>query len=335
MTAPEQTGKNGRDCGLTRPQGGGAQQHHHEHGASDHGHDHSHAPKSLRALVAVIVLTSVIFLAELIGGLVSGSMALLADAMHMLSDSTGLIIALVAMLIGRKSASSTATYGYRRVEVLAAMLNAGVVTLISVWVVVQAVMRLGGGTEIDTDLMLIVAVIGFLANGISALVLMRHQDGNINMRGAFLHVLSDMLASVAVIIAGLVIRYTGWMFADTIASLVIAAIILPRSLGLLRDAVEVLLERVPRGVDTQQLEDGLLGINCVREVHDLHVWSLDGKDMLATVHLVVDGEAAQPSSCLVLDLADEVFAGFGIGHSTIQLESPGHQPHEGGLELHH
>lgn len=338
MTAPEYAGKNGRNCGLTRPQGEGVQQHNHEPGSQGHsheGHGHSHAPKSLRSLVAVIALTSVIFFAELIGGLVSGSMALLADAMHMLSDSTGLIIALVAMLIGRKSASSTATYGYRRAEVLAAMLNAGVVTVISVWVVVQAVLRLRGSVEINTDLMLLVAVIGFLANGISALVLMRHQNDSMNMRGAFLHVLSDMLASVAVIIAGLVIRYTGWMFADTIASLAIAAIILPRSLGLLRDAAEVLLERVPRGVDTQQLEDSLLEISCVAEVHDLHVWSLDGRDMLATVHLVVDQEASQPSSCTVLDLADEVFAGFGIGHSTIQLESPGHQPHEGGLAHHH
>ncbi|WP_231598891.1 cation diffusion facilitator family transporter [Corynebacterium occultum] len=301
----------------------------------DHDHDHSHVPQSLRALVAVIALTSVIFFAELIGGLVSGSMALLADAMHMLSDSTGLIIALVAMLIGRKTASASATYGYRRVEVLAAMFNAVVVTLISIWVVAQAVLRLGGEVEIDTDLMLIVAVIGFLANGVSALVLMRHQHGNLNMRGAFLHVLSDMLASVAVIIAGLVIRYTGWMLADTLASLAIAAIILPRSLGLLREALEVLLERVPRGVDTQQLQAGLLGIDCVQEVHDLHVWSLDGKDMLATVHLVVDTDSVQVGSCEVLDAADAIFAGQGIGHSTIQLENSEHQPHESAGGHHH
>lgn len=293
-----------------------------------HDHDHSHVPQSLRALVAVISLTTLIFLAELIGGLVSGSMALLADAMHMLSDSTGLIIALVAMLIGRRSASASATYGYRRVEVLAAMFNATIVTLISVWVVVQAVLRLRGEVEIDTDLMLIVAVIGFLANAISALVLMRHQHDGLNMRGAFLHVLSDMLASVAVILAGLIIRYTGWMFADTLASLAIAAIILPRSLALLRDALEVLLERVPRGVDTQQLEEELNGLTCVQEAHHLHVWSLDGKDMLATVHLVVDPDTAQVGSYEVLDAADAIFAAHGIGHSTIQLEHPAHQPHE-------
>lgn len=295
-----------------------------------HDHDHSHVPQSLRALVLVIILTSVIFFAELIGGLVSGSMALLADAMHMLSDSTGLIIALVAMLIGRKAASASATYGYRRVEVFAAMINATVVSVISVGIVIQAISRLGGGAEINTGLMLLVAGIGFVANGISALVLMRHQHGNLNMRGAFLHVLSDMLASVAVIIAGLVIRYTGWEFADTIASLLIAAIILPRSLQLLRDAVGVLLERVPRGVDTDRIAAELTDLDEVEAVHDLHVWSLDGNDMLATVHVVVHPAALEGRNCGVLDAADAVFARHGIGHSTVQLEHPAHSEHETG-----
>lgn len=308
---------------------GGAVTHRHDH--HDHDHDgagHSHTPKTLRALVTVIVLTSVIFFAELIGGLISGSMALLADAMHMLSDSTGLIIALIAMLIGRRAASASATFGYRRVEVFAAMINATVVSAISVWIVVQAFLRLGGGAEIDTDLMLIVAVIGFAANAISALILMRHQHGSMNMRGAFLHVLSDMLASVAVIIAGLIIRFTGWLPADTIASLLIAAIILPRSLRLLRDAVEVLLERVPRGVDIAEIESALRQMGCVHDVHDLHVWSLDGNNLLATVHLVVDEKSMRGEGCAVLDEADAVLGNYGIGHSTIQLETPGHYAHE-------
>lgn len=296
----------------------------HDHGEAGH----SHTPQTLRALVTVIVLTSVIFFAELIGGLLSGSMALLADAMHMLSDSTGLIIALIAMLISRKAASASATFGYRRVEVFAAMINATVVSLISVWIVIQAFLRLGGGAEIDTDLMLIIALIGFAANAISALILMRHQHGSMNMRGAFLHVLSDMLASVAVIIAGLVIRFTGWLPADTIASLLIAAIILPRSLRLLRDAVEVLLERVPRGVDIAEIETRLRGMGCVHDVHDLHVWSLDGSNLLATVHLVVDEKSLRGEGCAVLDEADAVLGEFGIGHSTIQLETPGHYAHE-------
>lgn len=313
------------------------QQRSHAHNHDGHGshddHDHgglghSHAPSSLKALFAVIIFTSVIFFAELIAGLISGSLALLADAMHMLSDSTGLIIAAVAMLIGRRARTSRATYGYKRAEVLAAMVNATVVTALSVWIVVEAIMRLGKDVEIQTNLMLIVAVIGFVTNGISALVLMRHQDGNINMRGAFLHVLSDMLGSVAVIIAGLVIRYTGWMPADTIASIAIAAIIIPRAFSLLKEALNILLERVPTGAEPAEVDAALRKVPGVSDVHDLHIWSIDGKEILATVHLVVDSSTNQLHSCGVLDRAEAELSKLGILHSTIQLESADHSDHE-------
>ncbi|WP_053544710.1 cation diffusion facilitator family transporter [Corynebacterium deserti] len=299
--------------------------HAHTHG---HEHDHSHAPSSLKALLAVIALTSVIFLAELIAGLVSGSLALLADAMHMLSDSTGLIIAAVAMLIGRKARNFRATYGYKRAEVLAALVNASVVTAISVWIVIEALIRLGGDVEIQTDLMLIVAVIGLVTNAISALVLMRHQDGNINMRGAFLHVLSDMLASVAVIIAGLIIRYTGWTPADTVASIVIAAIIIPRAFSLLREAINILLERVPKEAEPEKIYEALRQVPGVADVHDLHIWTIDGKETLATCHLVVDSMDKEIMSCGVLDRAETELSKLGIDHSTIQLESFEHGDHE-------
>ncbi|GAB3595302.1 Cadmium, cobalt and zinc/H(+)-K(+) antiporter [Corynebacterium faecale] len=296
--------------------------HHHDHSG------HSHVPKSLKALAAVLILTGTVFFAELIAGLVSGSLALLADAMHMLSDATGLIIALVAMLIGRRAPTDRATYGFKRVEVLAAMTNALVVAAVSVWIVVEAIMRLGSDTEIQTGLMLIVAVIGFLTNGVSALVLMRHQDGNINMRGALLHVLSDMLGSVAVIIAGLVIRYTGWMPADTIASIAIAAIILPRAFGLLKDAVNILLERVPDGADPAEVDRVLREIPGVEDIHDLHIWSIDGREVLATCHIVVDTDFQHIFSCGVLDRAEAELNKLGIDHSTIQLESAAHSDHE-------
>lgn len=297
-------------------------EHHHDHSG------HSHVPKSLKALAAVLILTGTVFFAELIAGLVSGSLALLADAMHMLSDATGLIIALVAMLIGRRAPTDRATYGFKRVEVLAAMTNALVVAAVSVWIVVEAIMRLGSDTEIQTGLMLIVAVIGFLTNGVSALVLMRHQDGNINMRGALLHVLSDMLGSVAVIIAGLVIRYTGWMPADTIASIAIAAIILPRAFGLLKDAVNILLERVPDGADPAEVDRVLREIPGVEDIHDLHIWSIDGREVLATCHIVVDTDFQHLFSCGVLDRAEAELNKLGIAHSTIQLESAAHSDHE-------
>lgn len=306
--------------------------HGHDHHDHDHSHGglggHSHVPNSLKALFAVLILTGTVFFAELIAGLISGSLALLADAMHMLSDASGLIIALVAMLIGRKAPTDRATYGFKRVEVLAAMTNALVVAAVSVWIVVEAIMRLGTADEIDTNLMLIVAVIGFLTNGVSALVLMRYQDGNINMRGALLHVLSDMLGSVAVIIAGLVIRYTGWLAADTIASIVIAAIILPRAISLLRDAINILLERVPDGADPTEVDDALRAIPGVSDVHDLHIWSIDGREVLATCHIVVDTDSEHIFSCGVLDRAEAELSKLGIAHSTIQLETAAHSNHE-------
>ncbi|MBC3186246.1 cation transporter [Corynebacterium sp. zg-331] len=287
-------------------------------------HDHDHAPASLRSLLGVITLTGAIFFAELIAGIAADSLALLSDAMHMLSDSTGLILALLALLVGRRPPTRKATFGYRRVEVLAAAVNAVTVTLICVWIAVEAIERLGRGTEIDTSLMLVVAFIGLVANGASAMILVRRQHDSLNMRGAYLHVLSDLLGSVAVIVAGLIIRLTGFVAADTIASLIIAALVVPRSVDLARTSVRVLLNQVPEGVDTRVVERRLRAVPGVCEVHDLHLWSTDGNHALVTCHLVVRrGGYAQ-----VLDEAQATLRQIGIEHSTIQVEEPGHRGHE-------
>lgn len=296
--------------------------HHHHH----HHHPDSHAPGSLGALVGVIVLTTVIFLAELVAGWLSGSLALLSDAMHMLSDSTGLILALVAMLVGRRAPTPQATYGYRRVEVLAALLNAITVTAVCVWIVIQAVARLHHQEPIDTGMMLIVAVIGLIANGASALILARRSGGSLNMRGAYLHVLSDLLGSVAVIAAGLVIAWTGFQAADTIASVLIACLVVPRSLGLVRASISVLLERAPADVDARAAARALERIPGVIAVHDLHIWTTDGSTVLASCHLVIDTETT--TGCAVLDAAQRRLHDRGIQHSTIQVEHPGHRDHE-------
>ncbi|QGU03314.1 cation diffusion facilitator family transporter [Corynebacterium comes] len=297
--------------------------------AHDHGHEHgfggTHTTSApLRALAIAFGITATVFFAELTAGLISGSLSLLSDAMHMFSDAAGLIIALLAALVGGKAASRSATFGYRRVEVLAALVNAVAVTVVVAWILIQALGRLGEVREIDTTLMLTVAVIGLVANGLSAWVLARHRSENLNVRGAFLHVLADMLGSVAVIIAGLVIRFTGWTPADTIASLAIVAFVLPRALTLLWQTVEVLLERVPRGVDGREVEQALCGLPGVSAVHDLHIWSTDGVTPLATCHLVVDDSCVDPSACGILAEAQAALHQFGIEHSTIQLEHPGH-----------
>ncbi|AGF73838.1 hypothetical protein A605_14332 (plasmid) [Corynebacterium halotolerans YIM 70093 = DSM 44683] len=277
-------------------------------------------------MAAAFILTATIFLAQVIGGLVSGSLALLSDAMHMLSDSTGLLIALVAILIGRRAATPRATYGYRRVEVLAALVNAAVVSAVSVWIVIRAVGRIGGHESIDTGVMLVVAVVGLVANVISALILIRRQHESLNMRGAYLHVLSDLVGSVAVIIAGLIIQFTGWLAADTIASLFIAALVLPRALRLLADSLSVLMNRTPQNIDAREVEAALLSLPGVTAVHDLHIWSTDGTKPLATCHLVV--KDMNISGCGILDAAQARLQDFEIGHSTIQIEQDGHVHHE-------
>lgn len=308
--------------------------HAYAHHDNSHGHSHglfghSHAPTgSLKALLIVIGLTSTIFFAELIAGFLAGSLALLSDAAHMLSDSAGLLVALIAMLIGRKTSSASATFGYKRVEVFAALINAVVVTVIAGFILVQAVNRYGQDYDIDTGMMLVVAIIGLLVNAISAGVLVRRQHESLNLRGAYLHVLTDLLGSVAVIIAGLVIRYTGFVAADTIASFVIAGMIIPRSLRLAWDAASVLLEQAPSGVKIAEIESVLAGLDRVSAVHDLHIWSLDGNEHLCSCHLVVDRELSSQEHCALLDSAHTALERHGVGHATIQVEPPEHAHHE-------
>lgn len=313
-----------------RPGHGHFHDHGHDHSTKvGHGHDHSHVPSGLKALLMVLIFTVMIFVLEFIGGIVSGSLALIGDAMHMLSDSTGLVVAAVAMVLGRRKSSHSATYGHKRVEVLAALFNAIAVTAISVWIVIEAISRFRAHENVDTTVMLIIGVIGLVANMFGAVVLHSHRDESMNIEGAFLHVLVDLFGSVAVIVAALIMRFTGVEAADTVASLIIAALILPRSVALLRQALTVLLERVPEGLDVAGIEKQLVQLEGVATVHDLHVWSLDGNSLLATAHVVLDdGVEVRGSNCVVLDRAQEVLESNGIFHSTIQLESKDHADHE-------
>ncbi|GGG77070.1 cation diffusion facilitator family transporter [Corynebacterium pelargi] len=288
---------------------------------------HSHAEnRGTRSLLIALCVTGSIFLVELIGGALAGSLALISDAMHMLSDSTGLVVALVATLIARKAASAKATYGYKRLEVFAAMLNAATVAGVSIWIVLEAFHRLSNGADVDARTTLLIGTIGLAANIISALVLRRDREHSLNIQGAYLHVLVDLFGSVAVIIASVCMLAFGWTWADTIASLVIAALILPRAMQLLWHAMSVLLERVPAEVDVHEIRTSLESLQHVTAVHDLHVWSLDGAEILATCHLVVEGPVT--GDCDLLDRAQAALQRHGVGHSTIQIEVSGHGAHE-------
>lgn len=294
--------------------------HHHDH---DH---HGHAQDApLRAIVAALAITATIFVAELVGGWLTGSMALMADAMHMLSDAAGLIIAVVAILIGRKQASIHATYGYRRVEVLAALINAVTVLAISFWIVLEAIRRLRNPEPIDTGPMMAIALIGLLANMASAWILNRQRDNSINVEGAYLHVLVDMLGSVAVLLAAVVIAVTGFQAADVIASLAIAALVFPRAWQLMMRSARVMLEHVPGGFDVYAVEPALRAVPGVEDIHDLHLWSLDGVNVIATVHVV---PGVDVDKHVLLDDAQAALHALGVEHATIQIEPPGHADHE-------
>ncbi len=302
------------------------------------GHDHSHShgfsatgtAKHRKRLVAVLGITLAVVLVQLIGALVSGSLALLADAGHMLSDAAGVFIALLAAWIATRPASDQRTYGYQRAEVLAALANALVLIVIAVLIFTEAIRRLGSTPEVQTDIMLAAAVLGAVANLVSLLILRGAQKESLNVRGAYLEVLGDLLGSMAVIAAAVVIMVTGYQAADTVASIVIAFMILPRAWHLLRDVVDVLLEASPKGVDVQLIREHILAVDGVVSVHDIHIWTITSGMPVFSAHVVVEDEAlgAQGADRVLDKLASCLGQHFDTEHCTFQLEPVSHAEHE-------
>jgi cobalt-zinc-cadmium efflux system protein len=283
-----------------------------------------------KRLIAVLVITGAVLIAEVIGGLIAGSLALLADAGHMLSDSTGLIMALIATSLATRAATVKRTFGLQRAEVLAALANALLLVGVAVWVLIKAVDRLRDPVEINSELMLAVAIIGVLANLAGLLVLRPVQAMSLNMRGAYLEVLSDLLGSLAVIAAAVLILITGWTPFDAIASIAIVVLIIPRAWSLLREVVDVLLEATPRGVDLDEVRDHMKRVRGVVDVHDLHAWTITSGVPVLSAHVIVDQACiSEGRSGEVLDRLGACLGGhFDVSHCTFQLEPVGHQEHE-------
>lgn len=302
------------------------------------GHDHSHShglsatgtAKHRKRLVAVLAITLAVVLIQIVGALISGSLALLADAGHMLSDAAGVFIALLAAWIAARPASDQRTYGYQRAEVLAALANALVLIVISVVIFTEAVRRFGSAPEVQTDVMLYAAVLGAVANLVSLLILRGAQKESLNVRGAYLEVLGDLLGSFAVIAAAVVIMVTGYQTADTIASIVIALMILPRAWHLLRDVVDVLLEATPKGVDVQLIREHILSVDGVVSVHDIHIWTITSGVPVFSAHVVVEDAAlgARGADQVLDKLVSCLGSHFDTEHCTFQLEPASHAEHE-------
>jgi cobalt-zinc-cadmium efflux system protein len=268
-------------------------------------------------LVIVLVVTALFMVVELAAGLVSGALALVADAGHMLTDVGALGLSLFTAMLARRPADPKRTYGYLRWEILAALVNGAALFGLAAWVVVEAVGRISQPRPIQTGIFLAVAAVGLVVNLVSLRVLHATQHGSLNVRAAYLHVLGDALASVGALGAALLIRLTGWTVADPIVSILLSLLILAGAWRLLKESSDILLEAVPAHLSLEEVRSRMLEVSAVRTVHDLHVWTVTSGVVAMSGHAVVPDLAAHPNALLELRKA---LTGLGIGHATIQLE---------------
>jgi cobalt-zinc-cadmium efflux system protein len=316
---------------------GHSHDHHHAndgHGHHHHGHDHSHGhiygsgtATATRALKWSLFLTLIILIAEGVGGWLSNSLALLADAGHVLTDAGALGLSLFVAWLARQPGSGAKTFGYLRWEILAALINGATLLLISAWIVIEAISRFKTPEPVSGGLMMAVAILGFVINGIAVWLLHGVREGSLNVRGAYLHVLGDMLASGGTVVAAVVIRFSGWFGADPIASLVTTILIIAGSWRLVRESVDVLLEAAPPHIALDAVRERLESIPNVESVHDLHVWTVTSGMVAMSAHAIVRDAGCHQG---VLEQAHDLLQEMGIQHVTVQLECEG----LGGRELH-
>lgn len=300
-----------------------------------HGHagGRTAAARHRGRMAVVLGLTLAVLVAELVGAILSGSLALLADAGHMATDAVGIGLALGAVTLAQRGATSRRTFGWQRLEILAAVGNGLLLVVVAGYVLVEAVRRIGHAPQIGSGLMITVAAVGLAANLVGLVLLHGGQRESLNVRGAYLEVLGDALGSAAVLVAGIVIVLTGWTAADVVASLAIGVLVLPRAWRLLREALDVLLEAAPRGVDLDDVRTHILGVDGVVDVHDLHAWTITSGLPVLSAHVVVSDEAlagghgGQVLDALCACLGDH----FDVAHCTFQLEARTHAGHESPL----
>jgi cobalt-zinc-cadmium efflux system protein len=297
------------------------------------GRDHAHTVPSNRGRLAIAFgITLTILVAEVVGAVLTGSLALLIDAAHMLTDAVGLLVALFAANLATRPPNIRRTWGYGRAEVLSATVQATILLGVGIFVFVEGVKRLVNPPEITSGLLAIFGIIGLVANIASIMVLLSVRSANFNLRAAFLEVVNDALGSAAVIIAAIIIATTGWMRADAVVAMLIGVLILPRTLKLIWETIDVLLESTPRGLDLESVRVHILELPHVRSVHDLHATQISTGLPVLTAHVVVDDECFYDghAPAMIDDLQKCVAEHFEvqIEHSTFQLERVAHAEHE-------
>ena len=294
--------------------------------AHDHTHAHSQHSNNQKVLLwSFLIITAYMFI-EAFGGWITNSLALLSDAGHMLSDALSLGIALLAFRYGVKAASRDKSFGYRRFEILAATLNGLTLMLVAAWIVFEAVARFVTPLPIQSTGMLVIAVIGLIVNIVVAVMMFKGGDthDNLNMRGAFLHVISDLLGSVAAILAALAVKWYGWTWADPLISVLVALLVLRSGYFVLRDALHILMEGTPRQIDTARIRALLLEQPEVADIHDLHVWSITSGEHALASHVVLKQDQRLSEVQQLLHRLEDLLHAQGIGHVTLQVESQDH-----------
>lgn len=291
----------------------------------DHGHSHSHSANKKTLTISLIIITAYMVI-EVIGGLITNSLALLADAGHMLSDAISLFIALMAFKFSSKVADYGKTYGYKRFEILAAVINGITLILIAGYIIYEAIERFQNPPEVASGGMLVIAFIGLLVNALVAWIMMRGSDvkENLNMRGAYLHVISDMLGSVGAIVAALLIMFLGWSWADPLASVIVSILVLRSGFLVTKSSVHVLMEGTPVNVEIEKVKEKILNTDGIHSIHDLHLWTITSGLNVLTCHAVVDEKMSIGESGMMLRKIEHDLEHLNVQHVTIQLETSAH-----------
>ncbi len=298
-----------------------AHSHDGEHPGHGHaGYAHSHAPQDFgRAFLIGVGLNTAFVAVEAAFGFIANSTALIADAGHNLSDVLGLVVAWIAAILARRAPTPRLTYGLRNASILAALINAVLLLLAAGAIALEAVERLASPEPVKSLTVIVVATIGIVINGFTAWLFMGGRDTDINIRGAYLHMVADALVSVGVVIGGVIIMFTGLLWIDPAISLIIVAVIVWGTWGLLRESTAMSLAAVPRGIDPAQVREFLLQRPGVASIHDLHIWPISTTETALTTHLVMPG--GHPGDGFLIATADELKRRFGIGHATLQIET--------------
>lgn len=289
------------------------------------GHNHTDGSNKKVLLISFILITGYMII-EAIGGFLTNSLALLSDAGHMLSDSISLMIALIAFKLAEKKASHNKTFGYKRFEILAAVINGVALILISLYIIYEAIKRFSHPPEVATTGMLIISIIGLAVNILVAWIMLNGGDtkNNLNIKGAYLHVISDMLGSVGAILAAILIIFFGWGWADPLASFIVAVLVLRSGYNVTKDAIHVLMEGTPENIDVTDIIHTIEETEGIQNIHDLHIWSITSGLNALSCHAVVDDQLTISESERILRKIEHVLEHKGITHVTVQMETAAH-----------